>query len=334
MKYTPSHQGFVFEPLTTANKNIQSYFMKNEQSFYTKEEFKYPNYGSSEKSLIFLIENDFIFMNNIKFEIDFFTDYDLNLKYKTFQNCIDCIYSFLYEKIKKENNFKDISQVVLIFGDFFGRSFLMSFIDIFLNYLNFKSIILLPISLSMSFSLNQNFSGFVYKNGITFIDDFAQLDVFFNGKKPVVKLEDEDFAEEFSRNNSDNKLKYNCQECGQKEESLEKIENHIFKEHETGEYFYYNEEEPENIIEKVKNKLMFLFSREKANKILSNMNYISNSKNIEEYNFIDENEYYEIACKGALLFIGLEISKELWMTDYEWRSVRLRALKEKLLFYI
>ena len=42
----------------------------------------------------------------------------------------------------------------------------------------------------------------------------------------------------------------------------------------------------------------------------------------------------EQALSGARIFSNLEISKELWMTDYEWRIARIRILKEKLLFYI
>ncbi|XP_045532095.1 uncharacterized protein LOC123719051 [Pieris brassicae] len=42
----------------------------------------------------------------------------------------------------------------------------------------------------------------------------------------------------------------------------------------------------------------------------------------------------QVVRKGIEIFNMLDISKECWMTDEEWRSVRLRILKEKVLFNI
>ncbi|KAM0677767.1 hypothetical protein BDAP_001616 [Binucleata daphniae] len=45
-------------------------------------------------------------------------------------------------------------------------------------------------------------------------------------------------------------------------------------------------------------------------------------------------KYNTSAIRGAFAFVTLDCSKEMWMTDKEWQSGRLRILKEKLLFYI
>ena len=47
-----------------------------------------------------------------------------------------------------------------------------------------------------------------------------------------------------------------------------------------------------------------------------------------------EESTVEAAVQGAGYFRDLECSQELWMTAEEWRAVRLRILKERVLFYI
>ncbi|ELA42623.1 uncharacterized protein VICG_00375 [Vittaforma corneae ATCC 50505] len=66
MKFTPVNSSFVFEPITTPNKNIQSYFMRSEQSFFTPENLKYPLYPSSDPAAQFLVLDGLIVVNGKK----------------------------------------------------------------------------------------------------------------------------------------------------------------------------------------------------------------------------------------------------------------------------
>ncbi|KAI5181026.1 hypothetical protein NEOKW01_1267 [Nematocida sp. AWRm80] len=49
---------------------------------------------------------------------------------------------------------------------------------------------------------------------------------------------------------------------------------------------------------------------------------------------ITKDQYINTAWKGLYALTNIEISKELWLTDMEWKSVGLRVLREKVLFFI
>ncbi|ELA42622.1 uncharacterized protein VICG_00374 [Vittaforma corneae ATCC 50505] len=99
------------------------------------------------------------------------------VKYKSIQKCLDNIYSLLYSELKRvsqeyENIKNRTVPIQLIINDFMGRSDIISLIDIVLNQLGFKAIMILPLSLCLSFHLNQNYCSFIYKTGFSFVDDF------------------------------------------------------------------------------------------------------------------------------------------------------------------
>lgn len=368
MKYVPASPNFVFEPITTPNKNIQSYFMKSDQSYYTDESLKYPKYGSSGEHIQILIDNGTVQICGKRYDVDFFDDYRLNLgKYKIASRCLDEVYSLLFNDIKRRKAAPPLredsplcdrpvtkkEQVSLIIGDFFGRSEILSFIDIVINQLGFKVVIVLPISLCMSFDLNQNYCSFVYKSGFSFIDDFALVDTFVcspgsQGLRNSVKADDEDFAEEFSRLSViDPRLKYSCDECGQKEECLEKVQAHIAKEHGEGTYYFYEgllgEDIHKSMSECFHSRIRYLFNKEKCEKIAKKTFCVGVDfegaervplEKVSGDGSAHNADHYEVALRGAQTFVTLEVAKDLWMTDHEWRNARLRALKEKLLFYI
>lgn len=356
MKFTPTNQVFVFEPISTPNKNIQSYFMKSEQSFFTSEEFKFPNYAVSESIVSFFIGNNHFYIDETKVEQDCFVDDRFNVeKYGSRQKCIDLLYLILNSEIKRKNemqttvtdqmdskNITNLSQntkisqdfrVQLIFGDFMCRSDILAIIDVLLNSLGFKSIMILPLSLALSFYLNQNYSAFVYKNGFSFVDDFCLIDSFDfyprNERYTKVLVDDIDFAEEYSRLTIlDDTMIFSCLECGLKEDNEEKIISHSTKEHTMPSFFKF--ERSEDFVETFSNRMKYLFKKDEFEKVCTKVYSIDidfpQAEKIE--NAID------LAIAGAKLFSNLEISKELWMTDCEWRIARLRILKEKLLFYI
>jgi hypothetical protein len=358
MKFTPVNQNFIFEPINTPNKYIQSYFMRNEQSFFTRDSLKYPEYIYSPSSICFLVTNKTFHIDDIKIEQDFIIDDRFNLeKYGTRQKCIDGIYTLLHLELFKlsgnrsslSSSEKKVEKMILIFNDFLGRSDLISLIDIFLNSLNFKCILILPLSLSLSFQLNQPFSAFIYKNGFSFVEDFCLLDtfdcVFRNEKYSKISADDFDFAEEYSRLNVlDENLVYSCDECGHKEDLEEKIRSHCIKEHSVESFFKFessnklknnelkNNNEKKDVL--FRNRMRFLFKKETVEKFNTKVYTIAeDSLNVMEKETVIGN-YGEMAISGAITFSNLEIAKELFMTDCEWRIARLRILKEKILFYI
>lgn len=351
MKYVPVHQTFTFDPITTPNKNIQSYFMRNDQSFYTRDSLKYPAYGCSGRFLQIVIDSEFIIVQDQKHKVDFFNAYALNLeKYKTGQKCLDSIYNLIFQDIKsRESSSETVSkddQVQLVVGDFFGRSEIVSFIDILINQLGFKVIMVLPVSLSVSFSLNHNFCAFLFEEGFSLIDDFALIDSFVDVKKETnssdlcnfrspTRVDDEDFAEEFSRISVvEGKFKYSCNECGQKDETVDKIQSHILKDHKHGTFYFYEDPYSGSRTEKLHKRMKYLFSTEKYEKIAKNIICVEANEKLDNNTQISREECLDLAIKGAQVFFNLDASKDLWMTEHEWRSVRLRALKEKMLFYI
>lgn len=361
--------------------------MRSDQSYYTPEQFKYPNYGYGEKSIQIVIDFDFLIIHGKKYQIDAFKNGIVNLeKYKSRQKAFDSIYSILHsdiirrreecclksqedgdfkanlddtepEKLKskdKENSDKDVitkeEQVQLIVNEFLGRSSIVSLIDIIINQLGFKTVMILPISLAASFDLNHNYCAFIFQNGFSFVDDFAladsHADLCFSGElsadkilqaKPETIVDDEDFAEEFSRMCViEEKMRYSCNVCGQKDESAERMQSHISKEHTDGTFYFYDDPFSGTRMEKFEKRMKYLFNTEKCEKISKNI--ICVDVNRDEFYigslFIDYSDYIAMAIKGANTFVNLEISKDLWMNDHEWKNVRLRILKEKLLFYI
>lgn len=337
MKFNPVNSNFVFDLITTPNKNIQSYFMRSEQSFLTNESLKYPSYPSQDPPIQFILLDSLFIINSNKIEQDYILNSKMNIKkYKTIQKCLDLIYSSINNHLK-DNKINKTTPIQLIIPDFLGRSDIIALIDIIMNSLGFKAIMILPISICLSIHLNQNYSAFIYNSGFSFIDDFCLIDALDMSSDQSnylkIRIDDEDFAEEYSRLSLiDDNFKYSCDECGQKEDSVEKIQNHISKEHQIGSYFEYvrTDDFKSNFI----NRMKYLFNKEKLEKISKKIYSADLEINIDEYQIEKIDNPLEMIVSGAQIFFSLDCSKDLWMTDFEWRSGRIRILKEKLLFYI
>lgn len=365
LKYTPEYSQNVLTPITTPNKYIQSYFMRTDQSYYVSSSDRHIDNNNLSTTVI--IDNNIIYVDDIKIETDCIFS-------NSFKNCggnydvgisvmRDKIYSILLDGIKQsisKNNMNDNCignySVKLIFSDFFGRSTIILLIDIFINQLGFKEILLLPLSLSLSMALSVNNCAFLYKNGFSFIDDFVLVDshIFKDTVKSDTKdisgncvnteriiADDEDFVEEFSRLKPyDDSVKYSCLECSVQEISEERIIMHIEKEHSGKEpvsalWFLYTDSD--NYETAFENRIKFIFSAEKASKIKSNIYLMDTDLNYNKESFegaIPVEDIYGTASKGLELFAALECSKDCWLTAAEWRATRIRALKEKLLFFI
>lgn len=333
MKFEPENKEWIYEQLTVANKNVQSYFMKGEQSFFVPEEHKYPLYASEYDPVQILVDQDSVYFEGECINSSIFKNSRFNLEnYKNSRSlCFDNLYKILHEKTKNLQHKTDELFIQLIFSDFMQRSDIIAVIDILLNQLRFKGIMILPLSLSISFALCTSHCAFVYENGFSFIDDFMLEDSFVcnSSMQNYLSVEDDDYAEEFSRLKSlDDNQKYSCRQCTYKEDTEAKISAHIEKEHKVGTFFYY--ENSGDFEQSFKNRLNYLFPSEKAEKVSQTIYAVD----CEYEGAIKLNNYVELSFTGAAYFRELDSGKEIWMTDKEWQSARLRILKEKVLFFI
>lgn len=387
MQYKPKHAEIVIDTVTTANKNIQSYFMRTDQSYYVPDSQRHSECLTSGPPVRVVITNGQVIIDEETIQMDIIMNSSYNVqKYQTTTHCQDRLYSVIRDGIKRVNLERATLQtaeavestshrgdssplldaqqtaaeettkgtpeaekdksiptvqisrdpivprqqaVQLIFFDFMSRSDIMSLIDILLNQIGFREIMVLPYSLAVSFSLGVNFCSFVYDCGFSFIDDFVLAESF----SPVVLgsclADDEDFVEDFSRLKLiDESMKYACETCECRESSEERIRAHIEKEHVIGEFFYYVDSPLAH--ESYDNRIKYLFGKEKAARISANR--FSIDTHFEGARPLTQTHL--LALHGTELFSSLEGSKDCWMTGEEWRAVRLRALKEKLLFFI
>lgn len=333
LKYTPKYQETVIEPVTTANKNIQSFFMRTDRSYYVPEMFRYPQYCSQDAPSLVVIDDGYTAVYKTAAEkigeeregvlVGCRFDTDGTGK------CRDKLYSIIRSQIGDRLVPRD-SFVQLLFCDFLPRPDLVDAIDILLNEIGFKGIMVLPLSLSASFALGQGYCAFAYPHGFSFVDDFMLADSFRMGEAATAPHRDtEDFVEEFTRLRAlDDAMRYSCDTCGLKESTEERIKSHVGREHEGGTYFHYVPGATPS--EAFENRLRFLFAEERAAKIRQCVYSVGT----EFGGATPVDGIHSLAVRGADLFRRLECSKECWMTDREWQAVGLRVLKEKLLFFI
>lgn len=345
MRYHPEYEEIVIEPVTTANKNILSYFMRTDKSYYTKPEYVFPLYNTELPYLRIVVNNGEIAIeaDGLEFsikQIDSIIQNKYNIeKYGTKTHCMDKLYLAIYNFINEindkliNNNLLRIEPskmfVQIIFCDFFNRSLILSIIDVLLKELRFKAIMLLPLSLALSIGKNINNGSFVFNDGFAFVDDFVRVDAYVPGEEEVIVADDQDFVEEFTRLQLlDSSTRYSCDSCEHKEELEDKMKAHVEKEHSEAGYSLYST--GGSIKDEFWSRLRYLFGKEKGKRISENLYAIGTE--FEGAEVLED--YYAIAITGARRFAALECSKETWLTDIEWNEWRLRLLKEKVLFYI
>ncbi|KAI4292616.1 hypothetical protein PAPHI01_1890 [Pancytospora philotis] len=244
------------------------------------------------------------------------------------------------------------------------RSELVALVDIVLNKLGFREVMLLPQSLAMSFALGQSHCAFVYPHGLSFVDDFMLFDSYRLRLGGAAVAQDDgcpvdnvDFVEEFSRLRFlDESLRYACDSCELKEASEDRMRQHTEKEHKNDGFYFYTY--GSSLSEEFENRLRYLFTTDKAQRV-GGCVYFAYSKNQKEIKAFSARraaaapaaegeqpdgkaqqsvqsleDHTALAIKGASLFRQLDCSKECWLTDKEWQAFRLRSLKEKVLFFI
>ncbi|KAF7682792.1 Actin-related protein 8 [Astathelohania contejeani] len=361
-------------PITTPNKNIQSYFMKNEASYYINEKMKYASYKTPEDKIkILCMPGNTILLEGTSIDLqNFYFLYHFNSK----------IYNSLNDAMNSLNHKINISDprktfLSLVINDGLNRSEIISLIDLFLNQKQMKGILLIPFSLSLCFHFSIN-NGIVINmqdgySVISFIEDCCVIekevfDVSHNLKE-LFTLESVDFAEEFNKAKSDDNEKkiFLCELCDYQDSDDNKMISHIKESHLDAtkcvcETYDSEISLEEHILAHIKEKaeklessdvienLMTMIGRlsiEKRKKVISTVILVGSNENINnkidekfqanelstKYLFVNENDI-EASYNGANIFSNHECSKEIWLTDKEWQNVRLRILKEKVLFNI
>lgn len=346
MLYNPEYEENVIETVTTANKNIQSYFMRSDKSYYLNPEDTFPLCNTTLPILRIVVDNGLILLGSenvspvtIKTDVISKNSYNSD-KYATKTVCIDKLCNLIgkgFGLIKEQMSIGPEEEAVpkemfvqLIFCDFFNRSTLIPLVDILLNQIRFKGLMTLPLSLAISLGTNTSHCAFLFESGFAFIDDFVRVDAHAPGSKAEQPgADDQDFVEEFTRLQLlDDSLKYSCDECEHKEETEAKVRQHLEKEHEEGTYFHY---ETNGVFEdEFTARLRYLFDKERAARIRKTLYAVG-----REFDGAQPlPNHYELAFQGASTLSRLESAKEMWLTGKEWQEWRLRLLKEKVLFYI
>lgn len=315
-----------------------------------------------------LVYNDFktniLSVPKIMQDIDFFNElfYMSNFNALKFENINHAIVYF-YKKIQNiyPHNYRK-TFINLVFQDLFNRTEIMSITDMFLKWFGCKGIMLTPYSLACCFGSNVPSATIIHfqnqHSQAAFVDDFC----YIYGHKisreceeiPLFKtLDADDFAEEFNKQRFRiGKRIFTCKLCSMDFEQHCDIIFHLKTNHtnivsdENDDHFDdYFTEKGEDILFKgtdEEENLNLLFQNlgtEKEKKV-SVVRIIVGNKDKSKLYECDENVSLikdlagMCALRGALAFINLDCSKEMWMTDVEWYNGGLRILKEKLLFYI
>ncbi|EIJ87256.1 hypothetical protein NEPAR06_0176 [Nematocida parisii] len=411
MEHNPSFSSVhPIEGIQTANKNIYSYFMKNDNSYCVDSKHRYSLYRKeTDKTYIVVISKyesntgDYTYKHNSNsIEMECLigeSKHNLHTKKVTLSNLFKTIREIEYslpgtEDIKASDIF-----IGLVYPDGLNRVSIMNMVDSVLNHSGFKGILLLPLTLSVCFGLGLS-NSVVYSEmdkTVTLVEDNCVFDTFTADRPGSTTLYGSDVVEEFLRKEEPvkNTLEMACFMCNVPFEVSE-FGMHFLNKHMID--IYADQKHSDTLLHKCvpkeeapaveeptctdldtvgKDMLRKLAPPERSTKITSTVVFITN-KSIPEAKAEAEDETHEnegaeaepadshatpepaikivppiidesttstilyvedkkkahTAWNGVFALANIEPSKDLWLTDKEWRSVGLRVLKEKVLFSI
>lgn len=403
MKYTykpptvsiPETQG-----IQTANKNIYSYFMKNDSSHYVAPEHRYAKYRQeSDQTYILVVTSytsstaDYRYKHNEQsIEVECLLGRSINLLQREkvdFSRLAEAIHRAERKVPDTEKTDPKRTFVALAFPDGLCRVSLMNIVDGVLNHSLFKGVLLLPISLAVSF-------GHGLSNALVVDADEASVQSIEDNclvpeghaaenRAYTKSMYGEDLVEDFLRKEEPVpriKHEMECHLCNRVFD-MSDFEMHFRNRHRIDVYKNLQEADalmlqckvleqkeestPEppklSFYEKVANVLQRIQSADHLKKVCSTLVYITETRTYLEKQpkegkelatkekqeaeavlqmlppdsallHLTREEKYIAAWKGLCSITLIEPSKELWLTDKEWKSVGLRILKEKVLFAI
>lgn len=209
--------------ITTANKNIHSFFMRSDNSYFVKENECYPAYKTmSDRVVVVKMLCDTV-------EVCDFTESISECSGSTTSESISCsenmpaIKTYQVDGLFSGNVFSPVSTadlllklcsalpcfsnhfICLVFKDTLRRSELLFMINILLNYKSGKGILLLPESLAICINLSVQNSIVIYAQDdstyITIVEDYVMMEIkqFKEEKECNITLfrAEEEFIDEF-----------------------------------------------------------------------------------------------------------------------------------------
>ncbi|ADM11821.1 uncharacterized protein Eint_070570 [Encephalitozoon intestinalis ATCC 50506] len=373
LKYTPKLCTVPkIEQITTPNKNIQSFFMRSDVSFYVDEKYRMGNYKADEEIIHIVVWNNKLLVESESIDLgDFFFPTGMNTRrFRNLEECIGWLGNQVSGALHKLGIKPKNSFVSLIFQDLLGRTEILAMCNLFINVLSFKGILITPRSLSQAIgTLSPNCVVVnVYENYTTvcLVEDFWMLDgicVSKESNKGFELADSIDFVDEFNKIKVfEEKNIFSCGKCDYKDETEEKMETHFQQQHQKEnechpdvdpqEHFKMHlkmYDEKGDIYEIIGKRINHVLSKEKMKKIGGKvivfnhggtlLSETSLKKVFEECGIYPEVCMYPDSAEDMIMnvmgvFSGLDCIKEMWMTDKEWNSTGLRILKEKVLFII
>jgi len=199
--------------IQAANKNIYSYFMKSDQSYYVPAEHRYTAYKKdSDQTYIVVITkyetttDDWAYKHNSKsIEIECLIGKDRkNLqKHRTeLSSLIKSIHLTEMSLPSEKKTAPEETFIGLVYPDHLNRTSIMVMVDSVIKHGRFKGILILPVSLSVSFGLGLSNSVVVNRIEETVVcieDNCVLQETYIKGKKSSSTLYGEDPVEEFTK---------------------------------------------------------------------------------------------------------------------------------------
>lgn len=369
LKYVPKACTIPkLDQINTPNKNIQSYFMRTDASYYVSESHRMCNYRSDESIVQIIISKNKLIvesMQNLVNLDDFFYLTSMNKdRFRSLEEAVGWLGNKIYGVVEKLGIVPKNSFVSLVFHDMLNRTEVLALCNVLVNFLSFRGILVTPHSLSQAIvmlcpncvviNLYEGYST------ICLVEDFWALDTVsvsscvntgFN------LIDSEDFVDEFNRIKVfEEKNIFLCERCDYKDDSESKVRLHFAAAHKeecspegghSGRHVK-KYEIGDDIYESVVNRMQHVLSREKMKRIGSKVLVFSNGGEISEDILKQKLKEFDVQAEvlvhdasmeetilsGMAVFSDLECVKDMWLTDKEWNSAGLRMLKEKVLFIV
>jgi Putative actin-like family len=225
-------------PIQTANKNIYSYFMKNDSSYYVSPEQRYQKYRlPTDKTYVLAITGyrsrtgEFSCTGQDRnIEIDCILGCEQGAVREVKGICVDEIQRRVGDMERDLPGTEDIKKssevfIAISFPDALNRRSVVGLVRSLINHQKFKGVLVVPRSLSVSLGLNLP-SCLVVRRGLMLsvsgIEDNCVVQEFPAERGTVFasSLEEEDFAEEFGRKEVPaegmSPAEFVCSLCGEK----------------------------------------------------------------------------------------------------------------------
>ncbi|KAM0672148.1 hypothetical protein CWI42_080580 [Ordospora colligata] len=373
LKYTPRMCMVPkIEQITTPNKNVQSYFMRTDASYYVNEKYRMAGYRTDEPIIHVLVYGRRLIVDNMAETVDiegFFDIVNISIdRFGSLEEGLGWLGNRIVAVTERLRIDRKRSFVSVVFHDLLSRTELLGLCNLFINLLSFKGVLVTPYSLSQAVCVVSPscvvINMYERYSTVSFVEDFWVVDamcVSGESSKGFVLHDSVDFVDEFNKVRIfEEKNVYWCDLCDYKGECLDIMRQHFNEAHAGNvechegcdDHFKMHilmYDESGDLCSRIYARLGYVLTKEKIKKIGSKVMVIKHnecevpedelSACFERFGVHAEITVYEEPMDEAILgvmerFSNLDCMKEVWMTDKEWNSVGLRVLKEKVLFVI